>query len=78
MKQAADLEKKLGPQDRSTMNDYLESVREIERRTQRMALEGAELDVQIPSAPAGIPYSYEDHVKLMYDLMLLAYQANVT
>ena len=60
------------------MNDYLESVREIERRVQRMAVEGAATDVPIPSAPAGIPYSYEDHVKLMYDLMLLAYQANIT
>ena len=78
MKQAAELEKKLGPQDRSAMNDYLESVREIERRVQRMSVEGASTDVQIPAAPAGIPYSYEDHVKLMYDLMLLAYQANVT
>ena len=78
MKQAADLEKKLGPQDRTAMNDYLESVREIERRVQRMAVEGSATDVAIPSAPAGIPYSYEDHVKLMYDLMLLAYQANIT
>jgi hypothetical protein len=43
-----------------------------------MSVEGAATDVEIPSAPAGIPYSYEDHVKLMYDLMLLAYQANVT
>jgi hypothetical protein len=78
MKQAADLEKKLGPQDRTAMNDYLESVREIERRVQRMSVEGAVTDVPIPSAPAGIPYSYEDHVKLMYDLMLLSYQANIT
>ena len=78
MKQAADLEKKLGPQDRTAMNDYLESVREIERRVQRMSVEGAVADVPIPSAPAGIPYSYEDHVKLMYDLMLLSYQANIT
>lgn len=78
VKQAADLEKKLGPQDRSAMNDYLESVREIERRVQRMSVEGADSNVAIPAAPAGIPYSYEDHVNLMYDLMLLAYQANVT
>jgi len=60
------------------MSDYLESVREIERRVQRMSVEGAVTDVPIPSAPAGIPYSYEDHVKLMYDLMLLSYQANIT
>src|SRR5688572_3440771 len=68
MKQAADLEKKLGPQDRTAMNDYLESVREIERRVQRMSVEGSTNDVPIPSTPAGIPYSYEEHVKLMYEI----------
>jgi hypothetical protein len=77
MKQAADLQKQLGAQDRVAINDYLESVREVERRVQRMSVENA-VDVPIPQAPSGIPYSYEDHVKLMYDLMLLAYQANVT
>src|SRR4026207_2342041 len=50
----------------------------MERRVARMSVEGASTDVPIPSAPAGIPYSYEDHVKLMYDLMLLSYQANIT
>jgi len=78
MKQANDLQKKLGAQDRASLNDYLESVREIERRVERMSVEGAMTDVPIPAAPTGIPYSYEDHVNLMYDLMLLAYQANVT
>jgi hypothetical protein len=78
MKQAADLQKKLGAQDRAAIGDYLESVREMERRVQRMSMEGATTDVPIPSAPTGIPYSYEDHVNLMYDLMVLAYQANVT
>jgi hypothetical protein len=77
-KQAADLQKKLGAQDRSAINDYMESVREVERRVQRMSMEGSNTDVPIPSAPTGIPYSYEDHVMMMYDLMLLAYQANVT
>jgi hypothetical protein len=77
-KQAADLQKKLGAQDRSAINDYMESVREVERRVQRMSMEGSNTDVPIPSAPTGIPYSYEEHVMMMYDLMLLAYQANVT
>jgi hypothetical protein len=77
-KQAADLQKKLGAQDRTAIDNYMESVREVERRVQRMTMEGAASDVAIPSAPSGIPYSYEDHVTLMYDLMLLAYQANVT
>ncbi len=77
-KQAADLQKKLGSSDRAAINDYMESVREVERRVQRMSMDGATTDVQIPTAPTGIPYSYEEHVMMMYDLMMLAYQANVT
>jgi len=76
--QAASLQKKLGPRDKSTMNDYLESVREIERRIQKTENEQADPDITVPPAPTGIPYSYEDHVKLMYDLLVLAFQANIT
>jgi hypothetical protein len=76
--QAADLQKKLGAHDKNTMNDYLQSVREIERRIQKTSIEQTEPDISVPAAPAGIPYSYEDHVKLMYDLLLLSFQANVT
>jgi Protein of unknown function (DUF1552) len=78
MQQAEGLQKKLGPHDRSTMTDYLESVREIERRIQKTEREQTDPDVTVPPAPAGIPYSYEDHVKLMYDLLALAFQANIT
>src|SRR4029079_10009810 len=76
--QAADLQKKLGARDKNTMQDYLESVREIERRIQKTGLEQANTHGAVPPAPAGIPYSYEDHLKLMYDLLVLAYQANIT
>src|SRR5215471_2790243 len=78
MKQAADLQKKLGPRDKATVTDYLESVREIERRIDKTGVEQTNPDVAIPGAPAGIPYSYEDHLKLMYDLLVLAFQANIT
>src|SRR5262245_28223512 len=77
-RQAADLQKKLGAHDRNTMNDYLESVREIERRIERTPMEQSSPDLQVPATPAGIPYSYEDHLNLMYDLLILAYQANIT
>jgi hypothetical protein len=60
------------------VNDYLESVREIERRIERTGVEQTSTDINVPAAPAGIPYSYEDHVKLMYDLLVLSYQANIT
>src|SRR5215813_609083 len=78
VKQAADLQKKLGAKDRATVNDYLESVREIERRIDKTGIEQTNPDVAIPASPAGIPYSYEDHLKLMYDLLVLAFQANIT
>jgi hypothetical protein len=78
MQQATSLQKKLNAHDRATVNDYLDSVREIERRIQRTGVEQTSSDVTVPPSPAGIPYSYEDHVKLMYDLLVLAYQANIT
>jgi Protein of unknown function (DUF1552) len=77
MQQANDLQKKLGPHDKNTMKDYLESVREIERRIQKAETQQV-VDVTVPPTPAGIPYSYEDHVKLMYDLLILAFQADIT
>jgi Protein of unknown function (DUF1552) len=77
MQQANELQKKLGPHDKNTMKDYLESVREIERRIQKAETQQV-VDVTVPPTPAGIPYSYEDHVKLMYDLLILAFQANIT
>jgi hypothetical protein len=78
MQQSSDLQKKLGTQDRSTVNDYLDSVREIERRIQNAGSQQSDSQLTLPDAPTGIPYSYEDHVKMMYDLIVLAYRANVT
>jgi hypothetical protein len=76
--QVSELQRTLGPHDRSTINDYLESVREIERRAQNATVEQPGAELALPQEPVGIPYSYEEHVKLMYDLMLLAYRANIT
>src|SRR5271170_1589179 len=76
--QASDLQRGLGAQDRSTMSDYLENVREIERRIQKSEQGGTQADTDLPQAPAGIPYSFEQHINLMYDLLAIAYQTNVT
>src|SRR5215510_2274158 len=65
MKQAADLQRQLGAKDREAVNDYLESVREIERRVQKMSMDQGGPEIELPTAPSGIPYSYEDHVKMM-------------
>ncbi len=78
VRQAADLQKKVGARDRSTISDYLDSVREIERRIDRTNTQQSDPNVAVPPSPAGIPYSYEEHVKLMYDLLVLSFQANVS
>ena len=64
--------------DRRVMSQYLDNVREIERRIQLAGQSQGERDLELPTRPAGVPFDYEEHVKLMYDLMALAYQADVT
>src|SRR5689334_7081129 len=73
--EAADLQRKLGARDRATMGEYLDNVREIERRIQKAAAFQAN-ELVLPDEPAGIPYSFEEHIRLMYELMALAYQAD--
>src|SRR5262245_46997599 len=76
-REAADLKRSLGVRDRAAMDDYLTTVREIERRVQQ--LENRDLSkVTLPDAPAGIPSRFDEHVALMFDLIALAYQANLT
>jgi hypothetical protein len=71
------LQKRLGPADTARVAEYLDSVREVERRVQRMEAQvGAH--IAVPSMPVGVPELYDDHVKLMYDLLALAFQADVT
>ena len=72
----ADLQHDLGPRDRSRLSDYLDDVREIERRIQRAEAQTAELTV--PDAPVGVPDAFEEHAGLMFDLLALAYQADLT
>jgi hypothetical protein len=74
---AHDLERRLGPADRAIVGNYLESVREIERRVQK--LEARDLSqIDLPSTPVGIPNSFDDQLNLMFDIVGLAYQANLT
>ena len=75
--QIASLQRSLGQKDRTMVGDYLESVREIERRIQ-IAEKEQQLELALPEAPIGIPFSFEEHIKLMYDLLALACQADVT
>ena len=75
---ASALQLQLGAGDRQTMTQYLENIREIERRIQRAEKSQGDEDLLLPARPAGVPFDFEEHVALMYDLMLLAYQANVS
>src|SRR5205085_10370342 len=77
MKEAAGLQAKLGPQDRLKISEYLENVREIERRIQK-AGQQVDPNMKLPEQPAGILFSYDEHVGIMYDLLALAYQANIS
>jgi hypothetical protein len=72
-----DLSKGLGARDRARLDDYLSHVREIERRIQRAEAQ-AETRPDVPPEPVGVPESFEEHVGLMYDLLALAYQADLT
>ncbi len=69
----------LGAADQHKISDYLESIREIERRLQQAEGQLARnADLVIPEAPAGIPFAYEEHLQLMFDLMTLAFQSEIT
>jgi len=76
---AARLRARLGPVDRTRLSDYLDSVREIERRIQAVeARHGDGAPRELPGAPAAAPDSYTDHVTLMADLMVQALRADIT
>src|SRR3954463_16748672 len=75
--QAQRLQAGLGVKDRVIVGDYLDSVREIERRVQ-MASQQDMSSLEIPDAPVGTPNDITEHFKLMFDLMALAFQADIT
>jgi hypothetical protein len=77
MAQATGLQAKLGGQDRQAVDAYLDSVREIERRVQ-MAATADNTNLDIPEAPIGVPNDLDAHFALMFDLMALAFQADLT
>jgi hypothetical protein len=74
---AADLSRDLGPGDRALLDDYLGTVREIERRVQKIATRDTS-KLSLPDAPSGIPSAFDEHMRLMFDMMALALQANLT
>jgi hypothetical protein len=75
--EVAALNKKLPAADRTRLTEYLDDVREIERRIQKAASSRA-ASLDVPESPAGIPDSFPEHLKLMFDLQVLAYKAEIT
>ena len=71
------LQRGMGPKDRGKVAEYLDSVRDIERRIEK-AEQQAEQKMPVIEQPIGVPASYEEHGKLMYELLALAWQADLT
>ena len=74
----ADLRRELGAADRLRVTEYLDGVREVERRIQMGERDGDTPALPLPPRPMGIPDGFEDHIQLMYDLLALAWQADIT
>jgi hypothetical protein len=74
-----DLKRKLSAADQARLSDYLDDVREIERRIQKVEASNASGEPrELPGAPVGVPDSFEEHVKLMCDLQAVAFASDVT
>jgi hypothetical protein len=77
MEQVASLQRDLPAADRAKLSEYLDDVREIERRIHK-AQNQVPADLQLPEAPAGVPESFDEHFKIMFDLQVLAFRAEIT
>jgi hypothetical protein len=73
----ARLNRRLGTPDRVRLEGYLESVREVERQVKNVSTR-ALTGIDLPEVPAAIPDSFDEHLNLMFDIIALAYQANMT
>ncbi|MBX5494993.1 MAG: DUF1552 domain-containing protein [Bryobacteraceae bacterium] len=74
----ARLQREIGPSDRARVNQYLDTVREVERRIQKAEAAADENPLPDLERPVGVPAAYADHARLMFDLQVLALQGDVT
>ncbi len=72
------LQRTLGPADRIALGEYLDTIREVERRIQNAEELAGKADKPLPARPASVPPEWEDHVKLMFDLQVLALRADLS
>ncbi len=73
----ADLQRGIGPEDRHKISQYLDAVRDVERRIQK-AEEQNSRELPVVQQPAGVPATFDEYMRLMFDLQLLAYQVDLT
>jgi len=77
--QVAEVKRSLGLDDRNRLDQYLNNVRELERRIERTEEQNRSGELrEIPEAPAGVPDSFGEHVQMMFDLQVLAFQTDMT
>ena len=77
--EVARMRRDLGPSDRTRLNEYLEDIREIERRIEKIEAHNASGEQrELPGAPIGVPDSFEEHVRLMFDLQAIAFAGDIT
>ncbi len=79
MGEMSSLKRDLGPSDRKRVEQYLENVRELERRIQQIEAKNTSGEERLlPEAPSGVPDSFAEHMKLMFDIQVLAFQSDMT
>jgi hypothetical protein len=76
--EVARLERRLGTGDRTKLSEYLDAVRSIEHRIDQAEAKSAEVSLVLPERPTDIPSTLDEHAKLMFELLTLAFQADVT
>jgi hypothetical protein len=77
--QMAGVRRELGPADQQRLDQYATNIREVEQRIQRIEARNMSGETRaLPGAPAGVPDSFDEHVKIMFDLQLLAFQSDTT
>jgi hypothetical protein len=72
------LQRSLGPSDNSRLAEYFDSIRDVERRIQKAEERNLLSELPIIDAPTGIPDTFEEHIQMMFDLQVLAFQADIT
>jgi hypothetical protein len=74
----ARLEPGLGARDKNKLDEYLDAIRDIERRIQKAEEQSATMKIPVMERPVGIPETFEEHAKIMSDLMVIAFQTDMT